>query len=75
MEELAETFNSDVAEFPPVTFAGGGVAQEGAGWLTPETVQVNSILPVKPLNGITVIVDVATPVLRVAGVRGVSAML
>jgi len=75
VEELAETVNDDVAELLPVTVAGGGVAQDGAGWFIPETVHVKSILPVKPLKGMTVIVEVATPELRVAGVRGDSVTL
>ena len=59
----------------PVTVTGAGVAQDGAGWPIPEIVQAKSTLPVKPLNGMTVIVEVATPALRVAGVRSDRVML
>ncbi len=64
-----------MAELGPVTVAGAGVAQDGAGWPIPEIVQAKSTLPVKPLNGMTVIVEVATPALRVAGVRSDRVML
>lgn len=40
-----------------------------------ETLHVKSTLPVKPLNGITVIVEVATPVSMLLGVRGVMVTL
>ena len=75
MEELAETVTCEVAEPGPVTVAGAGVAQDGAGWAIPEMAQVKSILPAKPLNGMTVIVEVATPELRGEGARGDRVML
>jgi hypothetical protein len=59
VEALAETVNIEVAA-PPVTVAEAGFEQDGAGWVAPETVQVKSTLPVKPLNGTTVMVEVAT---------------
>lgn len=59
VEALAETVNSEVAALV-VTVAEAGFVQDGAGWLAPETVQVKSTLPVKPLNGMTVMVEVAT---------------
>jgi hypothetical protein len=60
-EALADTFNSEVAE-PSVTVAGAGFGQDGAGWDIPETVQLKSTVPVKPLNAMTVMVEVATSV-------------
>jgi hypothetical protein len=57
-EALEETVTSEVAA-PPVTVAEAGFEQDGAGWAAPETVQVKSTLPVKPLNGMTVMVEVA----------------
>lgn len=71
---LEVTTNDDVAE-PPLMVAEGGVAQDGTGWVIPETAQVKSILPVKLLNGVTVIVEVATPVVISLGVRGVKVTL
>jgi hypothetical protein len=59
VEALAETVSIEVAA-PPVTVAEAGFEQDGAGWVAPETVQVKSTLPVKPLNGMTVMVEVAT---------------
>jgi hypothetical protein len=74
VDSLEETTSSDVAELP-VTVAEGGVAQDGPGWPTPETAQVKSILPVKPLNGVTVMVEVADPVLMTPGLKSVKVML
>jgi hypothetical protein len=64
-----------VAEPGPVTLAGGGVAQDGAGLFGPETAQVKSTLPVNPLNGMTTILKVATPVFMSEGVRSVRVTL
>jgi hypothetical protein len=73
-EVLAETLNSEVAE-PLVTVAEGGFSQDGAGWVTPETVQLKSTWPVKPLNAMTVMVEVATSVSMKVGARGDRVML
>ena len=75
VDSLEVTTNSDVPEPPPVTVAEVGFAQDGPGWPTPETAQVKSILPVKPLNGMTVMVEVADPVLMALGVKSVKVML
>lgn len=75
VEPLMVTASSEVAEAPPDTVAGAGVAQDGAGSVIPEMAQEKSTLPVKPLNGITVIVEVAMPVSMSLGVRGVRVTL
>ena len=74
VDSLEVTVNSDVAA-PPVTVAEGGFGQDGTGWVIPDTAQVNSTLPVKPLNGMSVMVEVAAPVLMSLGVMSVKVML
>ena len=70
-----ETESGEVAEPGPVTVVGAGVAQDGAGLVSPEMVQAKSTLPVKSLKGVTVIVEVVSPVSMSAGIRGVSVRL
>lgn len=74
VDEFAETVNREVAA-PPDTVTEAGFTQDGAGCASPETVQVKSTLPVKPLKGTTVTVEVAAPLLKVAGVSRVRVRL
>jgi len=74
VDSLEVTVNVDVAE-PAVTVAEGGFAQDGTGCVTPVTAHVKSTLPVKPLKGMTVMVEIAAPALIPLGVSGDKAML
>ncbi len=74
VDSLEVTTNGDVAELPLIV-AEGGVAQDGTGWVIPVTAQLKSTLPVKLLKGVTVMVEVAVPVVISLGVRGIKVTL